>query len=232
MDKEKTIEELGFFEQSYAVRVKPVTTAPKTPNEPQGRDTFQTPNYATDLLIPFIPKYVTNIWEPAAGDGMIVKRLKNAGYDTWATDIRNNPEYIDEIANFLVNLPSVEPQCIITNPPFSIKELFIEKAFEYGTPFAMLINADYSGQTIDWVKRGCEKIIPTSRIAFITPNIINRINTGEGTEFTKLDDIPQKLLYKYSSAQFHSMWLTYRFNLGRTETFVDLTVEQRKTNIY
>ena len=50
-DTDRILEELG-----YPVRVKPITTPPKTPSVPQGRDTFQTPNYATELLIPFIPK--------------------------------------------------------------------------------------------------------------------------------------------------------------------------------
>jgi hypothetical protein len=195
---------------SYKIRVKKITTAPKTPNEPQGRDTFETPNYAVDLLIPFIPKYVKVIWECACGNGKIVRRLEKYGYGIYATDIRYNPDIVDKVMSFLTGLPDDQPQCIITNPPYSIKEQFIEKAFEYGVPFAFLINADYSGRQIDWIKRGCEKIIPNRRIDFITP-------TGRKGNT--------------SASQFHSMWLTHGFNIGRTETFVELSLKDKKENI-
>lgn len=262
---DRIIKELG-----YDIRIKPITTAPRTPDTFQIRDTFQTPKYAVDLLVPYIPKNIKHIWECAAGEGRLGNRLMEKGYAVSFTDIRAAyaPRFnfiTDEYTN-LNHLKQIKSySAIITNPPFSIKDLFIEKAFEYGLPFAFLINADYSGKTIEWTRRGCEKIVPTSRIAFITPNILRRIHEGEIWNIIKkffshgdlgelkennrdlweeyleayddthnyktIDEAPQELLYKYSSAQFHSMWLTYGFNIGRTETFVDLTVEQRKGNI-
>ena len=77
------------MEATYDIRVKPVTTPPKTPNIPQGRDTFETPNYAINLLIPFIPKDVSSIWEPACGSGRITRRLESIGYRVVSTDIRD-----------------------------------------------------------------------------------------------------------------------------------------------
>lgn len=262
--------ERGDTPTVYKLRVKPVTTARKIPEEQQLRDTFQTPNYAIDLLIPFIPKHVTHIWECAAGGRKISRKLESAGYTVFSSDIKEAEEVTPY--NFISDIKrtDIKPEyfSIITNPPFSIKDLFVERCFEYGVPFALLINADYSGKTIDWIRRGCEKIVPTSRIAYITPNILRRIHEGEVWKFifpqlslpfitvsstlkdfkeiypnsyeqvmndykdlhnyTTIDEVPQELLYKYSNAQFHSMWLTYGFELGRTETFVDLTSEQRR----
>ena len=219
-------------QEPYNLRYKPVTTAPKTPNDSQERDSFETPNYAVDILVPFIPKNISTIWEPAAGGNKIVNRLEYHGYNVMATDIRFNPDLHDENTNFITEqTPYWMWECIITNPPFSIKDLIIEKAFEYGVPFAFLINMDYSGQSIKWIERGCEKIIPRSRIAYITPRIVQRVNEGEGTNFQTKDEIPSPLIYKYSSSQFHSGWFCYKFNLGRTETFVDLPVDVRKNNI-
>ena len=219
--------------QPYDIRVKPITTTSKTPTIPQGRDTFLTPRYATELLLPFIPKSINTIWECAAGDGRIAKVFKNNGYSVISTDIRTFPDV--EIYNFVTGEKKIFYKynfAIITNPPFSIKEKFIDKALEYGVPFAFLINADYSGVQIKWIEKyECEKIIPTRRINFITPNITNRINEKEGTDYEKIDDVPLKLLGKYSSAQFHSKWLTHGFKLGKTETFVDLTNHQIKNNI-
>lgn len=198
--------------EEYKIRVKPITSPPKTPKEPQGRDTFETPNYAVDLLIPFIPSYIYAIWECAVGGGKIKRRIADVGrFLVYGTDIRSGPE-VDEILNFVTDpMPTTfEPNCIVTNPPYSIKDMFIEKAFEYGIPFAFLINADYHAKHISWIERGCEKIIPNRRIDFITP-------TGrQGST---------------SASQFHSMWLTFGFNLGRTETFVDLPIKDKKENI-
>jgi hypothetical protein len=251
----------------YKIRVKPVTTPPKTPNTPQGRDTFQTPNYAVELLIPFIPKTVRRIWECACGDGKISLYLEKKGFEVWSTDIRQNEDIVDSVFNFVTQTANCMEDCILSNPPFSLKEDFIEKAFSYGKPFAFLINADYSQQTISWIKRGCQKVVPTSRIAYITPNILNRIHNGEvfkvakekySIPFKNVDDfvshdpkswesflaefsgvhnynnikeVPQEFLYKYSSAQFHSMWLTHGFDLGSSEIFVDLPIKERKFNI-
>lgn len=202
----------------YKIRTKGYTTTSKTPTVPQGRDTFETPNYAVDLLIPFIPKSIKSIWECACGSGRITKRLQHHGYFVTSTDIRD-ADIVDTKVNFLDPPASIfwilGPEfdtagAIVTNPPYSIKEKFILQALGFGFPFAFLINADYSGMQIEWIKRGCEKIIPNRRIDFITP-------TGRQG--------------KTSASQFHSMWLTHGFNLGKTETFVDLPLEQKKENI-
>lgn len=198
-------------ELDYKIRMKGYTTTSKTPSVPQGRDTFETPNYAVDLLVPFIPKFVNMIWECAAGGGRIANRLEHYGYHIVRTDIR--PYDGDNIVLDFTAVDSKVPfgcTAIVTNPPYSIKEMFIEKAFELGIPFAFLINADYSGLQISWINRGCEKIIPNRRIDYITP-------TGRQG--------------RTSASQFHSMWLTHGFNLGRTETFVDLPISAKKENI-
>ena len=221
-------------QEPYKNRPQPFSPTSKTPEVSQLRDEFETPNYAVDILVPFIPNGITHIWECAAGGGKIVKRLEYHGFKVGRTDIRTY-DGLNIYHNFLADIQTMwtldSSMAIITNPPFSVKELFVYTAFEYNIPFAFLINADYSGQIINWIERGCEKIVPKQRIAFITPRIIQRVNDGEGTDYKSKDEIPSKLIYKYSSAQFHSMWLTYGFGIGRTETFVDLPVDVRKNNI-
>src|SRR5687767_14647628 len=108
------------------------TPQPQTPDEPQGRDLFQTPNYAVDLLIPFIPDNVGVIWECACGEGKIVKRLLYHGYAVVGTDLRQG-------INFLVQDYPENYDAIITNPPFSLAERFYKKCLEYDIPFALLI---------------------------------------------------------------------------------------------
>lgn len=181
----------------------------QTPTEPQGRDLFQTPRYAVELLIPYIPN-VRYIWECAAGEGSMSSVLRENGYNVQETDIRGTIS-----RNFLEYDPGdffLRLSVIVTNPPYSLKRKFFQRCMYwwnlYQVPFALLIPADYSLWTIDAVRYdGCEKIIPSRRIDFITP-------TGRSGET--------------SSADYHSMWLTKGFNLSKSETFVELTTEMKK----
>ena len=200
---DEILKELGYKP------AKTKTTQPQTVGV-QGRDLFQTPNYAVDLLIPFIPEHVHRIWECAAGDRKITNRLIYHGYDTYSTDLR------DEVsANFLTwHLRDQYTYCdaIVTNPPFSLKQKFYDRCLEYNLPFALLIPADYSIWTIDaCMEDGAEKIVPRRRVDYITPSGLSGA-TG-------------------NTADFHSMWLTWGFRLGKTETFVELSLEDKKNNI-
>jgi hypothetical protein len=258
-------------EVGYKLRTKKITTPKKLPTEQQVRDTFHTPRYATNLLLPYIP--TEYIWECAAGAGDITRALQSAGKTVYSTDLLPDEKRGVFKSNFLtdeipdaINSWAKEGRnfSIITNPPFSIKELFVEQCRELGVPFALLINADYSQWSIDLVRDGCEKIIPTRRISFITPNILSRIHEGQVWKqyskdmgknlqyesvadikeralpywdeimshyhhvdnYSSVSDVPGKILKSYSSSQFHSMWLTFGFGLGRSETFVELPLSE------
>jgi len=189
----------------------------ETLDKSQPRDLFQTPDYAIDLLIPFIPNNINNIWECAMGEGKIAKRLASKKYEVYCSDIRPSEKYWNSEHNFLTDQPFEitrwityeESFCIITNPPYSLKRKFFKKCIEYGVPFALLISADYSLWTIDAIRKyGCEKIIPDHRIDFITP-------TGKSGATGH-------------TSYFHSLWLTRYFNLEKTETFVELTKEMKQ----
>lgn len=245
---------------------KPKTQQNENVEGVSGRDLFQTPNYATDIIVPFL-RYVKGedrhfrVWECAAGLRKMARRLNENRFDVLQTDLQDG-------FNFLTDVMSFPFDCIVTNTPFSLKKKFFLKCLEYNVPFALLIPADYSGWIIEAVNNyGCEKIIPTRRIDYITPNTLQRIWEGETFEmlndagqneeeltleqykeslpltwsgamastedrfsFESIYEAPASLLRKYSSSYFHSMWLTRYFGLGRSETFVELTNEQ-KNNI-
>lgn len=186
---------------------KPKTSQPQTPDKSQSRDFFQTPNYATELLIPFIPKKVDWVWEPAAGERKISNILVKSGYKVVSTDLAD----LNKPFNFLTDgmTWTTGNWSIITNPPFSIKYKFIQRAFDYNVPFAFLIPFDMCQKMAKLFQLGCQGLVPTSRIDYITPSG----NQG-----------------KTSSSQFHSFWLTYKFDLPNQLTFVELT-KQMKENI-
>jgi hypothetical protein len=183
-----------------------------TLDKAQPRDLFQTPNYATELLVPFISKSVRIIWECAAGERKIANILDRYNYTIVASDIRDGLPDVQKM-NFLTEESSFDigdkEVAIITNPPYSLKRQFFQKCIEYDLPFALLISGDYSLWTIDAIRKyGCEKVVPDHRINFITPTGLSEA-TGH-------------------SSYFHSYWLTRYFDLGKSETFVELTKEMRK----
>jgi len=127
-------------------------------------DDFQTPEIALDYLIPFLNKYWT-IWECACGKGNLVNGLIKRGFEVIGTDKING-------FNFLIDKP-VQWDCIVTNPPFSIKEKFLERCYQLGTPFALLLplTALESEKRQKLYRRyGIQLIIPNKRINFETPS--------------------------------------------------------------
>lgn len=94
-------------------------------------DELYTPSYAVIPLLKHIPKNKI-IWECTDyGASNITKELKKAGYKVISTHISN--------FNFLKDAPEFTFDIIITNPPYSLKDEFIKKCYEYKKPFALLL---------------------------------------------------------------------------------------------
>jgi excisionase family DNA binding protein len=96
----------------------------------KGSDDFQTPPEAVPPLSPYLPLDWT-IWECACGKGYLAEALRQAGRKVIATDIKNG-------LDFLKWQPS-DWHCAVTNPPFSLKFEFLERAYALGKPFAFLL---------------------------------------------------------------------------------------------
>jgi len=94
-------------------------------------DDFQTPPEALDPLLPFLNPSWT-IWEPAAGEGNLVNHFRKNGFTCWGTDIVSGHD-------FLIEEPSFAYDCIITNPPYSLKDLFLTRCYALKKPFALLM---------------------------------------------------------------------------------------------
>ena len=141
---------------------KPKLGQPRTPDEPQAHDLFETPNYAVDLLVPFIPKQIKKIWECAVGEGRLARRLQHHGYVLLGSDVRDcGGAYYNFITGDGADISWTENYAIVTNPPFSLKRLFFLRCLELSVPFALLMPADYSLWMIDAIRDyKCEKIIP------------------------------------------------------------------------
>lgn len=97
----------------------------------QINDEIYTPEIALIPLLKYLPKNI-KIWECTDfGESNITKVLKEHGYDVISTHKSN--------FDFLSDKPTFDFDVIITNPPYSLKDEFIKKCYEYNKPFALLL---------------------------------------------------------------------------------------------
>lgn len=104
-------------------------------------DEFFTPKYALNPLLPFLRKEWV-IWECAWGKGTLANHLKKKGFEVIG-------ESYKDFLNKDLDLNKNGFNCIITNPPYSKKDEFLERAFEIGKPFALLLPLT----TLEGIKR-------------------------------------------------------------------------------
>lgn len=99
-------------------------------------DNLFTPYCAIYPLLKYLPP-LTNVWECCdPGNSKITELLKIQGYCVKSTDITTGTD-------FLSMKPSDhrfdELEMIITNPPYSLKDEFLEHCYNFGVPFALLL---------------------------------------------------------------------------------------------
>lgn len=99
-------------------------------------DFYPTPADATKALLNFLnlPKG-TIVWEPACGEGHMADEMEKCGLGVKRTDIQTGYDFLQ--------MPFLECDWIITNPPFSIADKFIERCIEHNRPFALLLKSQY-----------------------------------------------------------------------------------------
>ena len=116
----------------------------------RGLDAYFTPIEAIHSLICIEHLRIPHsIWEPAAGDGAIVRPLRAAGYSVIASDIADyglvgcetGVDYLSEPER-----PNVEG--IITNPPFRLAMAFAEKALGEVPYLALLLRTNFLESTV------------------------------------------------------------------------------------
>ena len=155
-------------------------------------DDFQTPSEALYPLIPYLKRDWT-IWECACGKGNLSDYLKSLGFTVIATDILTGHDFLKWEPN--------KYDCIITNPPFSLKQEFLERCYELGKPFALLLpltTFETRKRQQLFKKYGVQVIFFDKRINFETP-------------------------YKNESGSWFAVaWFTNWFDLPETLNFVKL----------
>lgn len=95
-------------------------------------DMLFTPYGSIFPLIKYLPEK-GRVWECTDfGKSRISEILKGNDYKVKSTDILTGFDFLKETATFKFDM-------IITNPPYSLKDKFISKCYEYGKPWALLL---------------------------------------------------------------------------------------------
>lgn len=112
--------------------------------ERKERDLYETPEWVTEALLPHIPRLPKLIWEPAAGNGKMVRVLATWDCGVVSSDIEPHP--LSYTADFLKCPPHRGAEAIITNPPYELATEFVQRALGNVpvTGFvAMLLRTDF-----------------------------------------------------------------------------------------
>jgi hypothetical protein len=123
-------------------------------------DIWYTPVHALHPILPFLEKG-SAIWEPACGTGNLVDALHELGYRVVGTDIATGYD-------FLTTLLKVRYDYIVTNPPFSLKNEFLQRCYWMRKPFALLLPVSglESARRQRLFRNGLELILFPSLISF------------------------------------------------------------------
>lgn len=171
------------------------------PKKAGSSDIFQTPPHAVRYITPYMPKEWL-IWECASGEGQIVNTLREDGYRVTGTDILQGFDFLSALS------PVPKFDCILTNPPYSLKDQWLERCFYLDKPFALLLPITALGEQNRvkmYKEHGIQIVLPPSRINFGTPS-------GEG-----------------SGSWFYTAWFCKGLDLPNQITVAE---SPKETNVY
>lgn len=148
--------------------MKPKTNRATDMHASQPMDRCYTPPYALDPLLPYLrPDW--RVWESAAGGGHLYGALAQHVAGVIGTDI-HGPHAEPPRDFFTYQPPAFD--AIVTNPPYSIKFKWLERCYQLGKPFALLVPVEtigaQSAQKLMEV-HGAELLLLNRRVNFIMP---------------------------------------------------------------
>jgi hypothetical protein len=118
-------------------------------HEARGLDAYFSPPEAVWSLLAIEKRHLPkHIWEPAAGDGAIVKPFQDAGYTVTATDLADYG--LADCASgidYLKAEPRPGIEGIVTNPPYRLAMRFAEKALAEAPYLALLLRTNFLEST-------------------------------------------------------------------------------------
>jgi len=118
-------------------------------------DECGTPSYAFWPLVTILPLGCT-VWEPAPGEGLLARAMLDSGFSV-----------VETSTDFFVTDAPPTADVLVTNPPYSIKYRWVERALSFGIPVALLMPVESLGTGALW--KACGHVVP--RMILVSPRI-------------------------------------------------------------
>lgn len=152
-------------------------------------DELYTPEYAINPLLKYLPKDKI-IWECTDfGSSNITKVLKKNGFQVVSTH-KKDFDFLKDTVDFSFDI-------ILTNPPYSLKNQFLQKCYEYKKPFCLLLPIT----SLEGIERGkmfreygVELMVLDKRCNFIYDN--SKKNNWFNTSWFCWNILPSKLIFE------------------------------------
>lgn len=163
----------------------------------RNQDEVYTPFYAVDLLLEFLPKDKI-IWLPFDEEWSAFNQsLSEKGYQVTRSSLKEGKDFFQ-----------YEPEqwdILVSNPPFSVKDKVIERAYSFNKPFALLLPiAVIQGKNRHRIfQNDVQLLVPDCRVEFHTNENMQEWSKGIyfGSAYLCRDLLPSKLelrtLHKY-----------------------------------
>lgn len=155
-------------------------------------DEYYTPKYAVIPLIKYIKKEST-IWCPFdKPESEFVKVFTNNGANVIYSHIDSGEDFFE--------IPFKNCDYVISNPPYSQKIDVLEKLFEYGKPFAMLIGIEglFDGKRkIEMLKNNkFEILVLSKRINYLSSNKKIKSNVPYASIYLCHNILPKQIVFE------------------------------------
>lgn len=133
-------------------------------NKLTDNDEWYTPEKAVRIILPHISEHRT-IWCPFdKPESEFVKVFTTGGHNVICS-------HIEDGKDFFLYEPEEPYDAIISNPPWSKKDLIYERLFKIGKPWAMLVGMnglfDSKKRFNMFREHGCQVLVPDGRTKFI-----------------------------------------------------------------
>jgi len=134
--------------------------------KPAKTDEWYTPSYAVEIILPYLNKKpYRHVWCPFdTKDSEFVKILNREGYNVTYGHIDTGQDFFNYVE------PPEGVECVVSNPPFSNRQLIFEKLFGWRIPFAVIMNSNgLFDNRLRWSlfkNNKFELLIPQGRIKF------------------------------------------------------------------
>lgn len=161
-------------------------------------DECLSPRYVVEPIVPFImAKGFKDILCPFDKENsMYVRVLQNIGFVNINWGHKDDIDFFSYDDNYIRD----NIDCIVSNPPFSLKDKILKRLFQLGKPFAMLMPITALGgkkRQEMFKKYGIEVLFLGERTGFYTKNDLTQIKEKNHFECCYIchNLLPEKIMY-------------------------------------